>query len=334
MEKEVEVVKEIVREVEKPVEVVREVERIVEVEKPVEVVTEVVREVVVEKPVEVIREIEVEKRVEVEVEKVVEVVREVEKPVEVVREVEKVVYRDRPASDAAEQEEKERALHRLQEENAVLLDDNRKLAVDHKKLLIEHERIKTEHQQRARGENVQAHPHLAAQAPATPALGAPQQDAHRAPSGDDIMSKATAEDLKRRLEGAGLGTPRGGRARSQGPAELGVATAPSNTMTFRHEAPQAAGMSPRLGPGAMSAQQQQRVPLMRGAVAGSADHGPVAQQPRAARGMSEPPQHMQHMHHEPAASLMHPREVTEEDMMMRMLQQVTSGTQGETQKET
>jgi CheY-like chemotaxis protein len=75
--REVEVVKEIVKEV--PVEVVREVDRPVEVVREVEVVKEIVKEV----PVEVIRE--VVREVPVEVVREVEVFREV--PVEIIREV-------------------------------------------------------------------------------------------------------------------------------------------------------------------------------------------------------------------------------------------------------
>jgi signal transduction histidine kinase/ActR/RegA family two-component response regulator len=91
--REVEVVKEVVREV--PVEVIKEVVREVPVEVikevvkevPVEVIKEVVREVPVEVPVEVIRQMDTVKveKVEVPVEVIKEVVREV--PVEVIKEV-------------------------------------------------------------------------------------------------------------------------------------------------------------------------------------------------------------------------------------------------------
>ena len=68
VEKPVEVIKEVIKEVEKPIEVIKEV--IKEVEKPVEVIKEIIKEV--EKPVEVIKEVIKEVVKPVEIEKIIE----------------------------------------------------------------------------------------------------------------------------------------------------------------------------------------------------------------------------------------------------------------------
>ena len=134
---------------------------------------------------------------------------EADKPVEVVREVERVVHRDRPASDAAEQEEKERALHRLQEENAVLLDDNRKLTLDHKKLLLEKERIKSELEQMMTCGTQQAHRPLTSISEARALLGQVEEELERLM--EDVQEAQTAAAVSAVAAAAAAEAVRGAR---------------------------------------------------------------------------------------------------------------------------
>ena len=134
---------------------------------------------------------------------------EADKPVEVVREIEKVVHRDRPASNAAEQQERERALHRLQEENAVLLDDNRKLAVGHKKLQLEKERIKNELEQMMMCGTQQAHRPLASISEARALLSQVEEELVRLI--DDVLEAQTAAAVSAVAAAAAAEAVRGAR---------------------------------------------------------------------------------------------------------------------------